>query len=426
MVRRPPGGRRPRSLEAKCGEVEFVHEGIDDPDRVLGIDIVVEAIGKKSGLSAILALEPGHASLAVVLSCAALTYGGVSLFVVAFAVFPIAAALFRAADIPKRLIPATIALGAFTFTMTALPGTPAIQNAIPTPYFGTTPFAAPGLGIVATVVMFAFGHLWLARRIASARARALGYADGLDPDASEDVSAPARKGPSLPIAAAPVFVVLIANYALSSHLLPRLDTAYLAEERYGATTLASVLGLWSVTLALCAAILVLVATSWRRLAEPERSFSEGARASVVPIVNTASLVGFGAVVASLPAFALVRDAIEGMGGGLLVSLAVSSSVLAGLTGSASGGMVIALDALGADYLARALASGIDPAVLHRVVALATGGLDTLPHNGAVVTLLAISGISHARGYADIFMVAVVGPVLATTIVIALASLVGAF
>lgn len=150
-------------------------------------------------------LGPGHASLAVVLSCAALTYGGVSLFVVAFAVFPIAAALFRAADIPKRLIPATIALGAFTFTMTALPGTPAIQNAIPTPYFGTTPFAAPGLGIVAAVVMFAFGHLWLARRIASARARALGYADGLDPDASEDVSVPARKGPSLPIAAAPVF-----------------------------------------------------------------------------------------------------------------------------------------------------------------------------------------------------------------------------
>lgn len=180
------------------------------------------------------------------------------------------------------------------------------------------------------------------------------------------------------------------------------------------------------TLALCAAILVLVATSWCRLAEPERSFSEGATASVVPIVNTASLVGFGAVVASLPAFALVRDAIEGMGGGLLVSLAVSSSVLAGLTGSASGGMVIALDALGADYLARALASGIDPAVLHRVVALATGGLDTLPHNGAVVTLLAISGISHARGYADIFMVAVVGPVLATAIVIGLASLVGAF
>lgn len=111
----------------------------------------------------------------------------------------------------------------------------------------------------------------------------------------------------MPIAAAPV-------YALSTHLLPRLDTGYLAEERCGATTLAYVLELWSVTLALCAAILVLVASSWRRPWEPERRFSEGATASVVPIVNTASLVGFGAVVASLPAFALVRDAIEGMGG----------------------------------------------------------------------------------------------------------------
>ncbi|TVR11669.1 MAG: GntP family permease [Salinarimonadaceae bacterium] len=368
----------------------------------------------------------GRAALAVVLSCAALTYGGVSLFVVAFAVFPVAAALFRVAEIPKRLIPAAIALGAFTFTMTALPGTPAIQNAIPTPYFGTTPFAAPGLGIVAALVMFGFGQFWLGLRIANARARKQGYTDGLEGDVAEEAAAPHKEGPSLPLSAAPVLVVLIANYAFSAHLLPALDTGYLAQERYGATTLPSVLGLWSVTLALCAAILVLVATSWRRLAEPDRSLSEGAAASVIPIVNTASLVGFGAVVASLPAFALVREWIDGVGGGVLVSLAVSSSVLAGLTGSASGGMVIALDALGAEYLALALESGIDPAVLHRVVALATGGLDTLPHNGAVVTLLALSGISHARGYGDIFMVAVVGPVLATLVVIVLAGMFGGF
>lgn len=369
----------------------------------------------------------GRAALAVVLSCAALTYGGVSLFVVAFAVFPVAAALFRVADIPKRLIPAAIALGAFTFTMTALPGTPAIQNAIPGPYFGTTPFAAPGLGVVAALVMFGFGQFWLGRRIAHARAREQGYADGLEGEApAQEPGAVERDGPPLALAAAPVLVVLVANYLFSAHILPALDAGYLAQERYGATSLASVLGLWSVTLALCAAILVLAATSWRRLSEPGRSVSEGAVASVIPIVNTASLVGFGAVVASLPAFALVRDWIEGVGGGVLVSLAVSSSVLAGLTGSASGGMVIALDALGAEYLALALENGIDPAVLHRVVALATGGLDTLPHNGAVVTLLALSGVSHARGYADIFMVAVIGPVLATAAVIVLAGVFGGF
>ena len=103
------------------------------------------------GIAAALGRE--RAILAIVLACAVLTYGGVSLFVVAFAVYPIAAALFREAKLPKRLLPATIALGAFTFTMTALPGTPAIQNAIPMPFFGTTPFAAPGLGVIGALVM---------------------------------------------------------------------------------------------------------------------------------------------------------------------------------------------------------------------------------------------------------------------------------
>ena len=110
-------------------------------------------------------LGAGRAILAVVLSCGVLTYGGVSLFVVAFAVYPIGNALFRRADIPKRLLPAAIALGSFTFTMTAFPGTPAIQNAIPMPYFGTTPFAAPGLGIIAALLMLGGGMGWLNRRV---------------------------------------------------------------------------------------------------------------------------------------------------------------------------------------------------------------------------------------------------------------------
>ena len=109
-------------------------------------------------------LGPAHAIVAVVIACAVMTYGGVSLFVVAFAVYPIAAALFRQSEINKRLIPATIAVGAFTFTMSALPGSPAIQNAIPMPFFGTTPFAAPGLGILTAGVMFGLGWQWLLLR----------------------------------------------------------------------------------------------------------------------------------------------------------------------------------------------------------------------------------------------------------------------
>lgn len=114
-------------------------------------------------------LGANKAILAVVLVCAILTYGGVSLFVVAFAIYPIAKDLFKSAGVPKRLIPGAIALGSFTFTMTALPGTPAIQNAIPIPYYGTNAFAAPILGIIGSLVIFGLGMLWLQRRAHSAK-----------------------------------------------------------------------------------------------------------------------------------------------------------------------------------------------------------------------------------------------------------------
>ncbi len=118
-----------------------------------------------------------RAVLAVVLAGALVTYGGVSLFVAFFVIAPMAEALFRAADIPRRLMPAAIMLGASTFTMSALPGTPSIQNAIPMPFFGTTPFAAPGLGVIASAIMLAFGLWWLARAQARARTRGEGFGE---------------------------------------------------------------------------------------------------------------------------------------------------------------------------------------------------------------------------------------------------------
>ncbi|WP_191082655.1 GntP family permease [Roseococcus microcysteis] len=389
-------------------------------------------------------LGGGQAILAVVLACAILTYGGVSLFVVAFAIYPIAASLFREADIPKRLIPATIALGAFTFTMTALPGTPAIQNAIPMPFFGTTPFAAPGLGILAALVMFGAGQWWLMRRAASARARGEGYGDHPDhapapnPDMREraagegfDVAeiepAPAPAQPPFLLAVLPVVVVILANLIFSSFVIPAWDTAFLAEPRFGGVGLSSVLGVWSIILALSAAILVLVATNWGRLASVKTSLDAGANASVLPIFNTASLVGFGAVIAALPAFDLVRQGVLGIGGeNPLVSLAIAVNVLAGITGSASGGMSIALSTLGETYVQMGAAAGIAPEALHRITAIATGGLDSLPHNGAVVTLLAICGLTHRQSYGDLAMVAVVFPLLALVVAILAATFLGAF
>ncbi|MDP3611108.1 MAG: GntP family permease, partial [Rubrivivax sp.] len=361
-----------------------------------------------------------QAVLAIVGACAVLTYGGVSLFVVAFAVFPIAAALFRAAQIPKRLIPATIALGAFTFTMTALPGTPAIQNAIPMPFFGTTPFAAPGLGLIGGAVMLGFGWWWLIRRAAAARRAGEGY--GAEDAAPLQPDAAAPQAPSsMPfgMAIAPVVLVIALNYLLATWLWPELAKSYLDDARFGATSVQAVRGIWAVIGALSAAIVLLAVLWW--LAQRARrdqgiglraALEEGAGASVMPLMNTASQVGFGAVIASLAGFALIRDAVLGIApGNPLVSMSIAINILAGITGSASGGMSIALQTLGATWLEMGGAAGIAPDLLHRVTAIATGGLDALPHNGAVITLLGICKLTHRQSYLDIFVVAVAVPVL---------------
>ncbi len=367
-------------------------------------------------------LGPDKAILAVVLSCALMTYGGVSLFVVAFAVWPIAAALFRESDLPKVLIPASIALGAFTFTMTALPGTPAIQNAIPMPYFGTTPFAAPGLGLITGALMLGFGWGWL-----EYRARALGPGYGTDPEESAAGKDPVST-PSLTVAALPLVLVLALNLAFTFLLIPAMDTGYLSQPEFGETDVGSVRGVWSIIAALTLASLVLVALNWRRLAEGMgETLEDGAQDSLKPIFNTASLVGFGAVIASLSAFGVIRDWVVTVGGdNPLISLAVGTSLLAGMTGSASGGMSIALSTLGETYLEMGLAAGVSPELLHRVTAVATGGLDALPHNGAVITLLTICGLTHREAYKDIAVVAVLIPTLALVVLVTLGTAFGNF
>jgi H+/gluconate symporter-like permease len=431
---------------------------------------LMEATGAASAIADGIAAALGRerAILAIVLACAVLTYGGVSLFVVAFAVYPIALALFREANLPRRLIPATIALGAFTFTMTALPGTPAIQNAIPMPFFGTTPFAAPGLGIIGALVMGVLGTAWLMRRARAARLAGEGYDDPADDKstAGSDASGPPGKplreyaqgegydlmevGPPTPVAAAgavamsaaavasprgpgftasvaPVVLVIVLNYVFSAVVFPALDTAFLAEARYGATTIDALLGIWSIIAALTVSITVLLLLHGRRISDVPQTLGDGANASVQPLLNTASQVGYGAVIASLAGFAIIRDAVLGIApGNPLVSLSVAVNVLAGITGSASGGMSIALQTLGENYLEMGRAAGIAPELLHRVTAIATGGLDALPHNGAVITLLAICKLTHRQSYADIFVVAVAVPLLALVAVVTLGTVFGSF
>jgi H+/gluconate symporter-like permease len=394
------------------------------------------------------ALGAERAALAVVLAGALVTYGGVSLFVAFFVLAPMAQQLFRSAGIPKRLMPAAIVLGTSTFTMSALPGTPSIQNAIPMPFFGTTPFAAPGLGVLASLIMLGFGVWWLSRE--EARARRTGEGLGADDqlpreqlavdeklrerattarefDPSEISRGQVSSAPPTAIAAAlPLVVVISVNLAMSLFILPRLDTSYLADARWGGTSLAAVGGVWAVVTALACAILTALAINYRRLPAVRQTVDAGANASVLPAMSVASLVGFGAVVAALPAFAVVRDAVLGIGGGPLVSLSVAVNTLAALTGSASGGLTIALDALGATYMERAAEIGLAPALLHRVAVIGAGTLDSLPHNGAVVTLLAVCGSTHRESYRDIVIVGIVGPIIALAAIIILGSVLGSF
>ena len=364
-----------------------------------------------------------RAILAVVLACSVLTYGGVSLFVVAFAVYPVGAALFRQAGIPKRLMPGAIALGAFTFTMTALPGTPAIQNAIPIPFFGTDAFAAPGLGVIGAAIMFGLGLWWLNGQARSLMAAGEGYGDDTQAPSANDAPVP-----SVWVALMPMVLVVLLNAWMSKWVLPSMDWSILQEARMGSLSDAkSLIGIWSIIVALSVANVCLLLVHRQRWVNWMKTLNEGATSSMLPMLNTATEVGYGTVIASLAGFALIRDALLSVApGNPLVSQAVAVNVLAGITGSASGGMSIALNALGSEFTTMAQAAGISPELLHRVATMASGCMDTLPHNGAVISLLVICGLTHKASYKYIAMNTVVFPLVALAAVVGLGTAFGSF
>ena len=377
-------------------------------------------------------LGASKAILAVILVCAILTYGGVSLFVVAFAIYPIAKDLFKAADIPKRLIPAAIALGSFTFTMTALPGTPAIQNAIPIPYYNTNVFAAPILGIIGGTIMFICGWLWLQSRARKANAAGEGYGQHDEEDvggvgaAKKEAEVLNTHHTSFMVAMIPLVLVIALNALLTYAVFPSLDFSGL-QAQFPDLNIAGSLGLWSIIISLVVAIIVLIVMRighWNNL---QKTINRGTYDSMLPIFNTASEVGYGAVIASLAGFLIIRDSILNLTpDNPLISEAVAMTTLAGITGSSSGGLSIALSTLGEDYLRMAVAAGIDPELMHRVAVMAAGGLDTLPHSGAVITLLAICGLTHKQSYLNLAMVTMIIPLIAVVAVIILGTMFGSF
>ncbi len=361
-----------------------------------------------------------HAVLSIVLACGLLEYGGVSAFVVAFSVYPLAAALFRELDIPKRLLGGTLALGAFTFAMTALPGTAQIHNVIPMSYFGTTAFAAPVLGLTAAVMMVGGGVLWLNWRLRAARRTGEGYGTGhtREPEVIDgDV-------PGFWTALLPIVAVIGVNLVMVRYVMPGWDTGYLGTDAYGNTDFESVRGLWGIIPALLIAGLLVAAVHFRSRAGLNRTLSDGAMGSLLPMFNTASEVGYGTTIATLAAFAVVKESVLNISpGNPLISEMVAVNVLAGITGSASGGLGIALSALGETYNELAASLGVNPEFMHRIASMSSGGFDSLPHNGAVITLLTICGLTHRQAYPDIAVVSLLIPFLVTATCVAALSLI---
>ncbi|MEC3656029.1 GntP family permease [Bacillus siamensis] len=383
-----------------------------------------------------------RAILAIVLMGAILTYSGVSLFVAVFAVYPFAKNLFMKADIPKRLIPGTIALGAFTFTMDALPGTPQIQNVIPTAFFKTNIYAAPWLGLIGAAFVLTAGMFYLEFRRKKAADAGEGYAGfPSEVSAAKESSGLAyeKNTPDLlqeaepstarqVLAFIPLILVGVLNKCFTKwlpHWYPDgFDFAPLGLEAFGKIDLSSVTAIWSVELALFIGIMTTILFDWKKvLFNLKEGLNVGIGGALLASMNTGAEYGFGGIIAALPGFKAVSSGISQTFTDPLVNGAVTTTALAGITGSASGGMGIALSTMSATYTEAIHTFHIPPEVMHRVISMASGGMDTLPHNGAVITLLAVTGLTHRQSYRDIFAITVI-KTAAVFVIIGIYSLTG--
>ncbi len=349
------------------------------------------------------------AMFTVVIVCSVLTYGGVSLFVVVFAVYPFAAELFKICDIPKRLIPAAIVLGAFTYTMDALPGTPQIQNIIPTTFFHTDSWAAPWLGILGSLFLFIIGMVYLERQRRNAIKNGEGYGRG---HINEPEIRTLDKLPSFWLAILPLLLVTVSNKIFTTWISASYTPSF-SFENIGVPGVADVdttkfVAIWAVEAALVIGILTTVAAGWKQIRNTiGNGITTALTGGIIATLNTASEYGFGAVIAALPGFKAASLAVSSAIRYPLLNEAITTTTLAGITGSGSGGLSLSLAMWGNKWLEQGTQLGIPPEVLHRIAAMACGGMDSLPHNGAIVTMLGVVGLSHRLAYKDIFCVTLI-------------------
>lgn len=373
---------------------------------------VIELSGNSKSISSAVINLVGQkrAMLVIVLVCALLTYGGVSLNVVVFAVYPFAAEMFRQGNIPKRLIPGTIALGAFTFTMDSFPGSPQVQNIIPTTFFKTDTWAAPWLGTIGGLIIFVTGMIYLESRRRAAQRISEGYGEN-----HINEPAPIDKNEKLPhplIALIPLVLVCGLNYTFGK-LIPtwygdaQYNLALAGLAKAIPVDVVKSAPIWGVEAALLIGILSVIAFSWRTVLPKFAAGSQNAvNGSMLAAMNSASEYGFGAVVAALPGFVIAAKALQAVPNPL-INEAITITTLAAMTGSAIGGLSIALGAMGDTFIQAAHAANIPLEVFHRIASMASGGMDTLPHNGAVITLLTVTGLTHKQSYRDIFAITII-------------------
>lgn len=362
---------------------------------------IIEILGEK------------RAVLAVLLGCGALTYGGLSVFVVAFVMYPFGAVVFKKADIPKRLLPAALWMGIFSFAMVALPGTPQIQNIIPSSYFGTSTWSGVGIGLFASLVFLLMGWGWISFRAKRLKANGEGYGRHIE-FGQRSHKLP---NPNWKVSCVPLLMVIVLNVILSNPFAwewgfhwDQNSLESLSDMKLSllAHSVAKISAGWSISISLIISSIAAAFIARRHLRLQDGmlpTINGSAVSSCSAVLNVASGYAFGCVVVSLGGFAVIKDFLLNLdfGGGPLFSAVLTTNVMCGITGSASSGLTIALSMLGDQWAQMATAAGIPLEVLHRIVAVSSIGIDPVPHAGALVTLLAICGLSHKESYADIIV-----------------------
>jgi len=356
---------------------------------------VMENTGAAAAIARGLAnlLGEKFAILGVLFAGMVLCYGGISALVIAFTMYPLALAVFKRANLPRRLIPGAIAAGCFTFAAAALPGTPQTINVTPTTYLGTTVTAAPMLGIICGVVGIGLTCVYMYWE--SRRARLKGDMFEADASTLEALSKADEMGNGIHpvVALIPIVVVIVLLVAVKANVL-----------------LSMLIG--------SAVCLALFFKNVKDFKEVMKMLEASVQSAMNAAVTTGCIVGYGAVVSASAGYATLSAALTGMNAPPLVSYGLTTTILAGAAGSGTGGLAIALNSLAPQYLAQ----GIPAEVLHRVGTLAAIGLDSLPHNGAVVVLLTLCGMTHKDSYKQIFITTVVFTVVVAALAILLAGI----